>query len=248
MRTVAIVQARMSSTRLPGKCLAKIAGRPLLWHTVTRTRGAGTLDDVVVATSRDSSDDPIEIFCREAAVPLFRGDLEDVLDRFHGAAQQSRADRIVRVTADCPVLDPTVIDQVVGSFDADAHDYVSNTCDRTYPDGLDTEVLSAAALERAWHEATLPSEREHVTPYIWKNPDRFRLLQVRQSPDRSAERWTVDEPRDLTFIRELFARLGTLEFGQREILALLDGAPELRHINAGIELNEGYRKSLELDP
>jgi spore coat polysaccharide biosynthesis protein SpsF (cytidylyltransferase family) len=248
MRTVAIVQARMSSTRLPGKCLADIAGQPLLWHTVTRTRAAAAVDEVLVATSRESSDDPIERFCASEGVAIFRGDLDDVLDRFRRAARFARADRIVRVTADCPVLDHDVIDAVVGVFDDEAHDYVSNTCDRTFPDGLDTEVLSAAALERAWSEATLPSEREHVTPYIWKNPDRFRLHQVRQSPDRSAERWTVDEPRDLSFIREVFARIGTLEFGQREILALLDDAPELRRINAGIELNEGYRKSLALDP
>jgi spore coat polysaccharide biosynthesis protein SpsF (cytidylyltransferase family) len=247
VKTVAIAQARMSSTRLPGKCLAEIAGRPLLWHTVTRTDAAERVDAVVVATSREPSDDPIEAFCAAESIPLFRGDLDDVLDRYRGAARHSAATLVVRVTADCPLLDPLVIDTVVAAFDPAAHDYVSNTVERTYPDGLDTEVFSVAALERAWSEATRPSEREHVTPYIWKHPERFRLHQVRQPADRSAERWTVDEPRDLEFVRAVFARFDRLDFGQEDVVALLDREPELRRLNAGIPLNEGYLRSLERD-
>ena len=247
MKRIAIVQARMSSTRLPGKCLAEIEGRPLLWHTVSRTSAAKVCDEVLVATSTEASDDAIEEYCLGQSIPVFRGSLEDVLDRFYRAAGSRGAETIVRTTADCPLLDPEVIAHVVRAFDPDHHDYVSNTIERTYPDGLDTEVFSFAALERVWREARLPSEREHVTPYIWKNPEIFRIELVRQDRDHSSERWTVDEPCDLEFVRAVFGGIGRLEFGQREVLALLEREPELRELNEGIPLNEGYLESLKKD-
>lgn len=247
-RTITVVQARMSSTRLPAKALIDLAGRPLLWHAITRAAAAGVQDEVVVATSTERSDDPIVEFCGRHGFSVFRGSLEDVLDRFHGAAEAYRAERIVRVTADCPLLDPEVVAQVVGDFDPARHDYVSNTVERTFPDGLDTEVFSFDALERAWREASVPSDREHVTPYIWKRPDSFRIGQVRQTPDLSAERWTVDEPRDLEFVRAVFREMGRPRFGQGHLLELLERKPWLRKINAGIESNEGYRRSLRADP
>ncbi len=237
----------MSSTRLPAKALIDLAGRPLLWHTFTRAAAAGVQDEVVVATSTERSDDPIVEFCGRHGFAVFRGSLDDVLDRFHAAARVHGADRIIRLTADCPLLDPEVVAYVAGAFEPQRHDYVSNTIERTFPDGLDTEVFSFEALDRAWSQARLPSEREHVTPYIWKHPRSFRIAQVRQQPDRSHERWTVDEPRDLEFARAVFREMGRPMFGQTQLLELLERHPELRELNAGIECNEGYRRSLERD-
>ncbi len=247
MKTVVIVQARMSSSRLPGKVLVDVAGRPMLEHVVCRAQAAGVGENVVVATSDDPSDDPVAAFCAANGISVERGSREDVLDRYHRAAANQDADAVVRLTADCPLIDPQVIEGVCRKFDPERYDYVSNTLDRTYPDGLDTEVFTFAALERARNEARLASEREHVTPYIWKHPERFRLGQVRQQADHSEERWTVDQAEDLEFVRGVYDALGILEFGQEEILELLWDRPEMRRINQGIDGNEGYLKSLEQD-
>jgi len=247
-RTITIVQARMTSTRLPAKALIDVAGRPLLWHAITRAAAAGVQDEVVVATSTERSDDPIVEFCGRHGFSVFRGSLDDVLDRFRAAASAHRAERVIRVTGDCPLLDPEIVAHVAGAFDPGRHDYVSNTVERSFPDGLDTEVFTFEALDRAWREAELASEREHVTPYVWKRPQIFRIGQVRQSPDLSAERWTVDEPRDLEFVRAVFREMGRPMFGQRQLLGLLERKPGLRRLNAGIECNEGYRRSLRMDP
>jgi len=248
VKVVAIIQARMSSTRLPGKVLADVCGQPLLHHVVCRARCARTPDQVVVATSDRPADDAVVRFCEMSSVPCFRGSEEDVLDRYYQAARHFQAETVVRLTADCPLLDPDVVDRVVRAFGEGDRDYVSNTLDRTYPDGLDVEVFSFTALARAWREARLPSEREHVTPYIWKHPELFRLGNVKQEEDLSDLRWTVDEPRDLAFVRAVYRWLGPRsDFGMKEVLALLREHPELGRINAGIERNEGYRRSLERD-
>ncbi len=244
---VVIIQARMSSSRLPGKVLAEIAGHPMLEHVVRRARKAGVGETVVVATSDDPSDDPVAAFCAANDISVERGSRDDVLDRYYGAATNQTAAAVVRLTADCPMLDPKVIDAVCREFDPARHDYVSNTLDRTYPRGLDTEVFTFDALERARNEARLGSEREHVTPYIWNHPERFRLKQVQQQQDHSSERWTVDHAQDLEFVRAVYDSIGTLDFGQDETLELLRERPELRRINQGIDGDEGYRKSLEQD-
>ncbi len=244
---VVIIQARMSSSRLPGKVLAEIAGRPMLQHVVHRARKAGVGERVVVATSDDPSDDPVAAFCAASEITVERGSRDDVLERYYGAATNQAARAVVRLTADCPMLDPQVIDAVCGEFDPARLDYVSNTLDRTYPRGLDTEVFTFEALERARNEARLRSEREHVTPYIWKHPERFRLGQVQQQQDHASERWTVDHAQDLEFVRAVYDALGTVDFGQDEALELLRERPELRRINQGIDGNEGYLKSLEQD-
>jgi spore coat polysaccharide biosynthesis protein SpsF (cytidylyltransferase family) len=163
---VAIIQARMGSSRLPGKTIADVAGRPLLLHVVERTQRARRVDKVVVATTDRSSDDPIADLCQREGIQCFRGSEDDVLDRFYRTAQAHGADVVVRITADCPLIDAAVIDKVIARFQAGDCDYVSNILRYTYPDGLDTEVFSFAALERAWREAKKPSEREHVTPYL----------------------------------------------------------------------------------
>ena len=246
MKTVAIIQARMGSTRLPNKVLADINGSPMLARVVRRVRQARTLDQVVVATSTHPQDDAVEAFCTNEGVACFRGSEDDVLDRYYGAARAVGADVVVRISADCPLHDLRVIDAVVERFDAARHDYVSNTIDRTYPDGLDTEVFSVGTLERAWRDAKWISEREHVTPYIWKQPELFRIEQVTQPVNLSALRWTVDEPRDLALVREVYRRLGD-EFSMTDVVTLLARDHGLRSVNAGIPSNEGYELSLQRD-
>ena len=202
---VAIVQARMGSTRLPGKVLADIAGRPMLWHVVKRVRRAITLQQVIVATSTATADDAVAAFCRAHEIECYRGSENDVLDRYYRAAQSFGAEIVVRVTGDCPLIDAEVIDDVIRVFLADQCDYASNTLRITYPDGLDTEVFSFAALEKAWRQARLASEREHVTPYL-RDSERFRVASVehRGEGDIGRLRWTVDEPCDLAFVRALY--------------------------------------------
>jgi spore coat polysaccharide biosynthesis protein SpsF len=245
----AIVQARMGSTRLPGKVLAEICGRPLLWHVVDRLNRAEMLGEVVVATSDSPQDDPIEELCKDNGIKCFRGSEEDVLDRYYQAAKHFGSDIIARITADCPMIDPSVLDKIIEVYLRGECDYASNTVDRTYPDGLDAEVLSFGALERAWIESRLPSEREHVTPYIWKNPDRFKICHVKQEENMSRLRWTVDEAEDLAFVRTVYRHLyhpGRV-FLQEEILKLLVEHPELLEINRGLGINSGYLRSLEKD-
>ena len=246
-RIVGIVQARMSSSRLPSKVLADIGGKPLLHHLFRRIRGARTLDDLVLATSNDRSDDPVRQFAKEEGVSCYSGSLDDVLDRYYQAAVQHNADVIVRLTGDCPLHDGAIIDQVVKVYlesDADAA-----KSDETFPDGQDVEVFSIAALSRAWKEAKLPSEREHVGPYVWKHPDLFRLVEMAYHREVGMQRWTVDNPEDLAFVRAVFAELDTAEgvFTSADILDLLNRRPDLITINQAIGRNEGYLKSLKKD-
>ncbi len=248
MKTVAIIQARMTSTRLPGKILADLAGKPLLYHVVVRAKQSRTLDLVAVATTEGLTDDETARYCEQVGIPCFRGSEDDVLDRYYQSAKHFGAGVVVRLTADCPLLDPEVIDKVVRFFYAGDYDYVSNTIEPTYPDGLDTEVFRWQALERTWREAQLKSEREHVTPYIWKQPNLFRQANVRNDVDLSGLRWTVDEPQDLEFVRSVYAHLArSPSFGMKQVLALLDNHPELMDINASFNRNEGYQKSLRED-
>ena len=236
----------MASTRLPGKVLAQLGDRPLLAQVVNRASQAQLLSTVLVATSTSQSDDAIKDFCEARAIRCFRGNEDDVLDRYYQAAKFAQADVVVRLTADCPFLDPAVIDKVVREFTRSNCDYVANILVCTYPDGLDTEVFSFPVLERAWREAKLNSEREHVTPYM-RNPNLFRLKNVTHSEDLSALRWTVDEPRDLEFARAIYSRFGSRPFEMNDVLKLLREQPELAEINSGIARNEGYLKSLQED-
>lgn len=247
MKTVAVIQARMQSVRLPGKVLAEVQGAPLLAHVVNRARLAVKLDAVVVATSVHQADDSIARFCLEAGIDLLRGSCDDVLDRYHDAARMFGADVIVRLTADCPLADPEVIDRVVSAFQQGSFDYVSNTLACTYPDGLDVEVFSRESLVRSWRQARLNSDREHVTSYMVNHPKLFRLACVRNDVDLSAMRWTVDHPEDLEFMRQVYSQCGPAHFGMAEVLALLDRQAALREINSGFERNEGYRRSLNED-
>ena len=244
----AIVQARMGSTRLPGKTLADVAGKPMLARLVERARRIPGVERVIIATTEKPADEAILRFAADHDLPAYAGSEEDVLDRFYQAARRFGVSVVVRVTPDCPLLDPAVSGLVVDRFveARGAVDYASNTHPPTFPDGLDTEVFSFAALARAWREATAPSEREHVTAYIWKHPELFRLLNVARDPDLSDRRWTVDEPTDLEFARAVYDRLGET-FGVDDVLALLRRQPELEAINRGPARNEGYARSVRAD-
>ena len=240
----AVVQARMSSTRLPGKVLAEVGGLPILGHVIRRLRRARLVDEIVVAAPRNSADDSIARFCEQEGVACFRGSEPDVLDRYWQAARSCSADIVVRVTADCPLIDAAVVDKVVQRFLDGGYDYVSNTLRYTYPDGLDTEVFSISALERAWHEAVKPSEREHVTPYL--KAGKFRTCNVENEEVVAPNlRWTVDEPADLDFVRRVFAGFADAEyFGMKEVLNFLNQHAAVQALNSSLISNEGYYRSL----
>lgn len=241
---VAIVQARMGSSRFPGKTLADLRGRPMLARVVERVQRADAVDRVVVATSTTPLDDPIAQFCRKEQISCFRGSEDDVLDRFYRAAKEQDADVLVRITADCPLIDAGVIERVIERFQRGDCDYVTNALRYTYPDGLDTEVFSMAALERAWREARKPSEREHVTPYL--RSGKFRAVNVESDvPLEKSQRWTVDHPADLEFVKKVYAAFdGRTDFEYQEVLQLLKGRPELAATQTETPTNEGYYRSL----
>jgi spore coat polysaccharide biosynthesis protein SpsF len=239
-RVVAIVQARMGSTRLPGKVLADIAGVRMLVRTVERARLAKTVDECMVATTQDAADDAVEALCRAHGYPIYRGSSDDVLDRYYRAAAQASADVIVRLTADCPLLDPALVDLTVRAFleASPPADLVVNRLPgaRTYPIGLDVEVVSFGALQRAWREAVEPNQREHVLPFLYDPPGRFRVVRLDAERDYGSLRWTVDTPEDLEFVRQVFARLGARsDFGWRDVLALVQAEPALAQINAQVQ-------------
>jgi spore coat polysaccharide biosynthesis protein SpsF len=239
MRTVAIVQARMGSTRLPGKVLADIAGHTMLERVIERLRRAESLDEIVVATSTAPADDAVAELCTDLGVPVFRGSEEDVLDRYAGAARASSADAIVRITADCPLIDPEVVDEVVARFRRERPDYASNTLERSWPRGLDTEIFARSALEAAEREASEAFERAHVTPFLYQSGGRFRLLSVVGSTDYSAHRWTVDTHEDLAMVRQIFELLGPGgDFGWPDVIAALQRRPDILDLNRHMEQKE----------
>jgi glutamate-1-semialdehyde aminotransferase/spore coat polysaccharide biosynthesis protein SpsF (cytidylyltransferase family) len=247
---VAIVQARMGSSRLPGKVLADVAGEAMLGRVVRRLQRSRNVNRIVVATTDTDVDDAVEQFCKHRGWAFFRGSEADVLDRYYRTAKAFHADAIVRVTADCPLIDPEVVDRVVATYLAGDCDYASNTLVCTYPDGLDTEVFSSIALEVAWYEARRKTDREHVTPYL-RSSGRFRLRNVECELGRSLRqlRWTVDEPGDLEFVRAIYARLGAKsDFTWREVLSLLDLDPSLAELNAELVRNAGYYRSFAQEP
>jgi glutamate-1-semialdehyde aminotransferase/spore coat polysaccharide biosynthesis protein SpsF (cytidylyltransferase family) len=241
---VAIVQARMGSQRFPGKTLVDLEGRPMLARVVDRVRQSRMVDRVVVATSSGSADDPIAAFCQREEVACFRGNEDDVLDRFYEAAKENGADIVVRITADCPLIDGGVIDRVIERFRRGDCDYASNALRYTYPDGLDTEVFSMAALKQAWREASKQSEREHVTPYL--RAGKFRVVNVASDlPLETSLRWTVDHPADMNFVRGVYSAFGgKTDFRYEDVMQLLRERPELAATQTETIANEGYYRSL----
>jgi spore coat polysaccharide biosynthesis protein SpsF len=242
----AIIQARMGSTRLPDKVLADIVGKPMLARILERVSAARSVDAVVVATTNLSEDDRLADYVRTTPFALYRGSALDVLDRYYQAAKMHRAAIVVRVTADDPLKDPGIIDQAVSLLEGRTDlDYCSNTLAPTYPEGLDIEVFRFAALERAHAEASLPSDREHVTPYLYKHPEFFKLHNFRHHHDLSDWRWTVDRPHDLDFMRAVFTHFHDQPLvSYVDVIDWLSKNPDVRAINAGIVRNEGYLMSL----
>ncbi|GAB6158044.1 glycosyltransferase family protein [Desulfotomaculum varum] len=237
MKTVIISQARMSSTRLPGKVLKQVAGKALLEYHVERLKRVRRADEVIIATTLNAADKQIVNLCEQLGVLCFRGSEDDVLSRYYHAANATQADLVVRVTSDCPLIDPEVIDKVIEVFtDCRGYDYVANTLSRTYPRGMDTEVFSLAALERAFKEAKTPPEREHVTPYIYNHPGIFKLKNVANSTDQSRHRWTVDTEDDFRLIEKILQALypDKPDFTMEDVLALFNIHHDWYFINAHI--------------
>ena len=254
-KVVAIIQGRMSSSRLPGKILADIAGQPMLQRVFIRTSRAATVNETIFATTTDSTDDPVEEYCDFSGIPFTRGSLYDVLDRYYQAAKESKADVVVRITADCPIIDPMLIDDVVNTLLDDEFDFVCNRLPppwhRTYPIGLDVEACTFKVLAKAWKEAKEPQHREHAMPYLYEgvqlsvvsrrlsegiSPRGFRVALLNHTTDFGGYRWTVDTPEDLEFMRQVYSRFdGRDDFSWKEVLDLVHNEPQLMEINAGVK-------------
>ena len=256
-KVVAIIQGRMSSSRLPGKILADIAGQPMLQRVFLRTSRAATVTETIFATTTDPSDDPVAEYCDFSGIPFRRGSLYDVLDRYYQAARQTKADVVVRITADCPVIDPALIDDVVKALLDDEYDFACNRLPapwhRTYPIGLDVEACTFKNLEKAWKKAKEPQHREHAMPYFYEgveltrqsrtleagvSPRGFKVALLQHITDFGEYRWTVDTAEDLEFIRQVFSRFGGRDdFSWKEVLELVHNEPKLMEINAGVRHN-----------
>jgi spore coat polysaccharide biosynthesis protein SpsF len=240
MKVICIIQARVGSTRLPRKVLKKICGKTVLEHDIDRLKRVRNISEIMIATTTLEKDNAIVEESDRLNVKYYRGSEEDVLSRYYYAAKENKADIVVRVTSDCPLIDSEVTEKIIQSYldNNEKYDYVSNTIDRTYPRGLDTEVFSFKALEKAFNEATSERDREHVTPYIWDNPNLFRLDQYKNDVDYSDFRWTLDTIEDFELINKIYSSLyfkGKIEFGIKEILDLYYENPELKKINENIE-------------
>ncbi len=255
LRVVAIIQGRMTSSRLPGKILADIAGQPMLARVYIRTSRAASITEAIFATTTDASDDPVAEYCDFSGIPFRRGSLYDVLDRYYQIAQAAGADVVVRITADCPVIDPALIDEVVRMVTDAPYDFAANRLPppwgRTYPIGLDVEACTFSVLEKAWQEAGEPQQREHVMPYFYEgvelktenrtlqtgvSPRGFNIALLHHKNDFGDYRWTVDTPEDLEFIRQVYSRFdGRDDFSWKEVLDLVHDEPGLAGINANVQ-------------
>ena len=254
-KVVAIIQGRMSSSRLPGKILADIVGQPMLQRVFIRTSRAATVTETIFATTTDPSDEPVAEYCDFSGIPFTRGNLYDVLDRYYQAAKEAKADVVVRITADCPVIDPALIDDVVNTLLEGEYDFAANRLpppfERTYPIGLDVEVCTFAVLEKAWKESTETFHREHVMPYFYEgvelitdnrslhtgtSPRGFKIALLHHTTDFGDYRWTVDTPEDLEFMRQVYSRFnGRDDFSWKEVLDTVHHEPQLMQINAAVK-------------
>jgi spore coat polysaccharide biosynthesis protein SpsF len=252
MKTLVVVQARMGSSRLPGKVMRPLAGAPLLARMIERLRAARTPLELIVATTTGLGDAPIRHLCRRLGVACFSGHPTDLLDRHYQASRSVGADVVVKVPSDCPLIDPAILDRVLSIFleDPGRYDYLSNLHPASYPDGNDVEVMTEAALATAWREAARPFEREHTTPFLWERPERFRIGNVVWEEGRDlsmTHRFTVDYPEDHEFVAAVFEALWTPlhpVFGLGDILALLERRPDMVAINAGFAGVNWYRHHL----
>jgi len=245
-KVAAIIQARMASSRLPGKVLTLLGHQPALEWMIKRAGRAKLIDQVIVATTKDASDDAVEAFCVEKEVICVRGDMFDVLDRVYQAARQNDADVIVRLTGDCPFIDPGMLDDLIGVFleVQPALDFAANRLpmERTIPIGLDAEVCSFEALEKTWQDTTEKHHREHVMPYFYENPDIFNILHLKHDPDYGQMRWTLDTEEDLVMLRKVAEHFdGKDDFSWLDVLELIEKKPEIQKINMGVR-HKDYRE------
>lgn len=252
MKITTIIQARRGSTRLPDKVMLPLAGKPLLVRMVERVQAAKLVGTVVVATTTDSQDDVIEQLCHEYGFHCFRGHPSDLLDRHMQAAKQFGGDTVIKIPSDCPLIDPSIIDKVIGYYieHQEEFDFVSNLHPASYPDGNDVEIMPLAVLETAWREASLTMEREHTTPYIWERPDKFRIGSVlwETGMDYSmSHRFTIDYKEDYLFIKEVYDQLFEVNpmFSLQDILSLLQNNPEVYEINSSYAGVNWYRNHLD---
>ena len=245
----AIIQARVSSTRLPQKVIKKIEGKTVLEHLILRAKKVKNCDKVILATTDKKDDDVLGKIAKELNVLAFRGSENDVLDRYYQAAKLFKIDPIVRITADCPLLDPKIVEKVIDFYFSGNYNYISNTHPPTFPDGMDVEIFNFKSLEKSWKKAKLRSEREHVTAYIFKNPKLFKIGNITYEKDFSHLRLTLDEKEDLILIRKIYKELYPKNpfFGLEWVLELFKRKPELIEINQHIKRGEGYLKSLKED-
>lgn len=250
LRTVAIIQARMSSSRLPGKVLKTILGKPMLGYIVERLVWVKQIDEIVVATSREASDQPICTFCRENKIACYRGDLNDVLGRFYQTAQEYKADTVIRVTGDCPCVDPELVTQLINLFQREKYDHIGIATgagaifdEARFPNGLDAECFRYESLEKAWQEAAEPADREHVTPYIWRNKDVFKCGSLKPEKDYSHIRLSVDHQEDFELVSKIYEALYKPEkpFVMQDIINYLGANSELLNLNQAFIGLEGYR-------
>lgn len=246
---MAFIQARMSSSRLPGKVFRPILGRPMLALEIERVKSCRTLDRVAVVTTTHADDQPIVELGKQLNVDIFCGSMENVLDRFYQAGKKFRPDHIVRITGDCPLIDPEVVDGMVRLYLEHGADYGTNCMPPTYPDGLDAEIFSFKGLELAHMEAVLPSHLEHISTFFEEQPERFKIVNLASLTDLSGLRWTVDEAEDYEFVKRVFEALYPANplFSFKDVLDVLEKNPELTSLNKHFMRNEGLLKSKEQD-
>ena len=252
MKTIAIIQGRMGSVRLPGKIMMPLCGQiPALGCMLARVKQSKQIDQLIVATTTNPEDQAVVQYLQGTNQEYFRGSEQDLLDRYYQGAKTFGAkssDIVVRLTADCPVIDPDVIDDIVKIYKAGGYDFVSNTLQPySFPDGMDVEVFSFKNLERAWREASLPSHREHVTFYFWQHPDLFKIFYHKSDKDLTSYRLTLDYSEDYQVLQKVYEHFSGFEFSMQDILQFLDQHPEIRNINAALPQNAGWLESLEAD-
>lgn len=249
MKNIAIIQARMTSSRLPGKATLKLAGKTVTEHVVERVKQSKLVDEVFVATPMDSEELPLINLLSGKNIRVFCGSTNDVLDRFYQLAKVIKPENVVRITGDCPAIDPEIIDQVIEKHLKTGADYTSNTIIETFPDGLDVEVFKFSVLKEAWQNASLQSEREHVTLYIRNNKNKYKMENLSSPTNLSNKRWTIDEQRDYEFLLNIFENIypTNQNFRMKDVLEYLKKNSDVEKINSNIVRNEGLIKSLKKD-
>jgi spore coat polysaccharide biosynthesis protein SpsF (cytidylyltransferase family) len=247
-KSTIIIQARTNSSRLPRKVLSKIQSKPLIWHVINRVKKIKNVEQIILATSTNPSDRSLVKIAEKENILTFTGSEKDVLDRYYKTSLKFNADPIIRITGDCPLIDPKLITKMLDFFQHEKYDFMSNNINPTFPDGLDASIFSFNALEQAWKKSNLQSEREHVVPYILKNKKCFKIFSYENSKNLSNYRWTVDEKNDLNFIRRIYYLMKPKTiFYTNDILTVIKQNPKLLAINSSISRDEGYTKSLKND-